>query len=74
MIHKTPLPTDIEQRLSTLGRALEQCAGVVFAYLFGGAGRGRIRPLSDVDVAVYLEENIDPVEWRLDVIGVVTNF
>jgi hypothetical protein len=51
MIHKNPLPTDIEERLRTLGQALERCSGVVFAYLFGGAAASRIRPLSDVDVA-----------------------
>lgn len=72
MIHKSPLPRDIELRLTTLGQALEGCAGVVFAYLFGGAARGRLTPLSDVDVAVYLEETFDPVEGRLNAIGAAT--
>jgi len=72
MIQKRPLPADIERRLRTLGPALEKCSGVVFAYLFGGAAEGRLRPLSDVDVAVYLESTRDPVEGRLDVIGAVT--
>ena len=72
MIHKSPLPADIERRLGTLGQALEKCSGVVFAYLFGGAAAGRLRPLSDVDVAVYLEETRDPVEGRLETIGAVT--
>lgn len=71
MIHKNPLPAGIEERLRTLGRALERCSGVVFAYLFGGAA-GRIRPLSDVDVAVYLDETADPIEARLEAVGVVT--
>jgi len=72
VIHKTLLPADIQARLSTLGPALEQCPGVVFAYLFGGAGAGRLSPLSDVDVAVYLQETVDPVEGRLEAIGAVT--
>lgn len=72
MIHKTALPADIQERLKTLGKALEGCVGVVFAYLFGGAGAGRVGPLSDVDVAVYLDEGVDPVEGRLEVIGAVT--
>ncbi len=72
MIHKTLLPADIQARLSTLGPALEQCPGTVFAYLFGGAGAGRLSPLSDVDVAVYLQETVDPVEGRLEAIGAAT--
>jgi predicted nucleotidyltransferase len=72
MIRKTAVPADIQDRLRTLGQALEKCQGVVFAYLFGGVGAGRVGPLSDVDVAVYLDESVDPVEKRLEAIGVVT--
>ena len=72
MIHKSPLPKDIELRLRTLGQALERCSGVIFAYVFGGAAAGRPRPLSDVDVAVYLEETLDPAERRLEILGAVT--
>ncbi len=50
MIRERPLPVDIEQRLGTLSHALERGSGVVFAYLFGGAATGQLRPLSDVDV------------------------
>ena len=31
-----------------------------------------LRPLSDVDVAVYLDDAVDPVRTRVDLIGVVT--
>lgn len=72
MIRKTPLPEDIRERLETLGHALEGCPGVVFAYLFGGASAGRIGPLSDVDVAVYLEDTTDPVEKKFEVVRVIT--
>ena len=72
MIHKRPLPQDIAHRLRTLGQALEKCPGVVFGYLFGGAATGRLTPLSDVDVAVYLDETADPVEGRLEAVGAVT--
>jgi uncharacterized protein len=66
------LPGDIEHRLATLGAVLDGQPAVRFAYVFGGAGRGELRPLSDVDVAVYLDHAIDPVQARLDLIGVVT--
>ena len=48
MIRQRPLPPDIVTRLSDLGSALERCPTVVFAYLFGGAGREDLKPLSDV--------------------------
>lgn len=72
MIHKTRLPEDIEERLCSLGQALQQCSSILFAYLFGGAVASPIKPLSDIDVAVYLDESADPVEGRLEAIGVVT--
>lgn len=72
MIRRAPLPAGVEERLATLGPALARCPGIVFAYLFGGAARGALRPLSDVDVAVYLDEATDLVEGRLEAIGIVT--
>jgi predicted nucleotidyltransferase len=67
-----PLPAGIEHRLATLGAILDDQRTVRFAYLFGGAGRGALRPLSDVDVAVYLDDAADPIQPRLDLIGVIT--
>lgn len=72
MIRKRSLPENIQERLRTLSQALEKCSGVVFGYLFGGAARGRVGPLSDVDVAVYLDTALDPVEQKLEVIEAVT--
>jgi predicted nucleotidyltransferase len=66
-----PLPPDIERRLATLGSVLDRQPAVLFAYVFGSAGRGALRPLSDVDVAVYLDEGADPIQARLDLIRVV---
>ncbi len=69
MIHGKRLPPDIAERLQTLDQALSKCRGVVFAYLFGGAATGAIRPLSDVDLAVYLDGSLAPIEGRLAAIG-----
>ncbi len=66
------LPENIRERLRTLGQALEKCSGVTFGYLIGGAAAGRVGPLSDVDVAVYLDSALDPVEQQLEVIEAVT--
>jgi len=68
MIRGKRLPLDIESRLQTLGRTLEACPAVVFAYLFGSAATGSLRPLSDVDVAVYVDESADPAEARLQIL------
>lgn len=62
MIYRTPLPPDIDTRLSTLGEVLTDCPGVVFAYLFGGVARGRKTPLSDIDIAIYSDAGYDPAE------------
>jgi hypothetical protein len=58
--------------VTTLGAALERCADIRFAYVFGSAARGELRPLSDVDVAVYLDAGSDETAVRLEMIRVVT--
>lgn len=40
--------------------------------MFGSAARGALRPLGDVDVAVYLDEAVDPVQARLDLVALLT--
>jgi len=72
MIRDKALPSDIEERLETLGTVLSGYPGVVFAYVFGGAGAGRLTPLSDVDVAVYLDDATDPSEHIARLLKIVT--
>lgn len=69
MIKSRPLPLDIARRLDGLGPALEVSGTIVFAYLFGSAAVGRLGPLSDVDIAVYLEDGVDPLQGQLDTFG-----
>ena len=66
------LPADIEAHLETLGAILAGHPAVRFAYVFGGAGRGDLRPPSDIDVAVYLDDAGDAAGTRLELIGMVT--
>lgn len=63
------LPADLDRRLADVGRRLRARADVSFAYLFGGLAAGRRTPLSDVDVAVFLTGEADPVESRLEILG-----
>ena len=56
MIKFKRIPSNIEELLPGAVRYLENQAEVRFAYLFGGLAAGRIGPLSDIDLAVYLKE------------------
>lgn len=69
MIKKLALPPDIAERLRRLGPAVEASSAVMFAYLFGGAAIDRLGPLSDVDIAVYLEHGVDPTDGQLEAFG-----
>jgi len=44
---------------------LEEEERVKFAYLFGSRARGQAGPLSDMDIAVYLDGRIHQAEYRL---------
>lgn len=48
---------------------LKQRDSVIFAYLFGSSATKTLTPMSDIDIAVYLNENVTPLEERLDLIG-----
>jgi len=56
MVSRDPLPKDILDKLPAASRAMEAAPEVIFAYLFGGLARGAPRPLSDVDIAVFLRD------------------
>jgi uncharacterized protein len=68
-----PLPADAVDRLDLLKQALAGDQRIVFAYVFGGVARGRVSPLSDVDVAFYLDGDPDSPEALLDLVGVVSD-
>lgn len=59
-------------RLDTLGEAIGTVPGVLFAYLFGSQSTGRAGPLSDVDIAVYLDDSVDALETKLALIDMVS--
>jgi len=73
MIKRQPLPNDIERRLALLPPVLVRQDNVVFCYLFGGLARGEQRPLSDVDIAVYLKDSESAAEAKLELIGLLTD-
>lgn len=66
---QTTVPVDIQARLSRLGEAVGRVPGVRFAYLFGSAAIGPVRPLSDIDIAVFVDDSFDPFEVKLAVMA-----
>ena len=61
MIRHSKLPKDILDRIEYAASYLETRNDVLFAYLFGGLSKGEPKPLSDVDIAVYLAENTERI-------------
>lgn len=73
MIKKNKLSIDISAHLNLLGSLLSADSRIIFAYIFGGLARGKQRPLSDVDIAVYLDVCNDKAEAKLDIIGILSD-
>ncbi len=66
MIKFEKIPDDIKQRLPAVVNALDKDPRVLFAYLFGGLAGGEQKPLSDIDVAVYLLDAAPLAEVKLE--------
>lgn len=73
MIKKRKLPPDTRSRLTLLKPHLESDRRVLFAYLFGSMATGVQRPLSDIDIAVYLDEATVTFELKLELLGQLTD-
>jgi predicted nucleotidyltransferase len=69
MIKFNKLPPNIEDLLPKALDYLQSRADILFAYLFGSLGRGKPLPLSDVDIAVYLEEPGNLQEKKMEILG-----
>jgi predicted nucleotidyltransferase len=57
-----PIPENIMELIPKAQRILEKNPRVIFAYLFGGLAKGRITPISDIDIAVYLKDIKDEID------------
>jgi predicted nucleotidyltransferase len=62
------LPDDILSRLPAAESYLHSHPKVLFAYLFGSLVRGFRQPLSDVDIAVYLENYENFSKTKLEIL------
>ena len=73
MIKYQKLPENILKLLPGSRDYLELHPKVLFAYLFGGLAKGKLQPLSDVDIALYLAESISLPDIKLDILGNLIN-
>jgi len=69
MIKYTKLPENIMPFLYRAEVYLKAQQEILFAYLFGSLARGNPTPLSDIDIAVFLIEGVDPAEKKMDILG-----
>ena len=69
MIKYQKLPENILTLLPAAIRYLESNSEVLFAYLFGSLAKAKPKPLSDVDIAVYLNPGSHIVESKLAILG-----
>lgn len=54
-----------DKALKAISALLARTPQVKFAYIFGSRARGDAGPLSDIDVAVYLDPACSPLDYRL---------
>jgi predicted nucleotidyltransferase len=72
MIKHSKIPSDISARLNLLEPLFSGDDRVIFAYIFGGLASGEQRPLSDIDIAVYLDSYADKADAKLEIIGALS--
>jgi predicted nucleotidyltransferase len=69
MIKHARLPKNIKRLLPKAESYLRSRSDVAFAYLFGSLAKGKLKPLSDVDIAIYLVDEGDIPEKKLEILG-----
>jgi predicted nucleotidyltransferase len=69
MIKYEKLPNNILELLPEATKYLQSHQQVVFAYLFGSLAMGKLVPMSDVDIAVYLNTSLKTAEYKFEILG-----
>lgn len=69
MIRSQRISRDVNQVVEGVKRALAAHPQILFAYLFGSLARGISSASSDIDIAVFLDENSDFTHEKLDLLS-----
>lgn len=69
MIKHKPIKHKLKNLFPKLKKELKKDKNILFAYIFGSYGKGKITPLSDVDIAVYLVNVKEYFNEKLKIIG-----
>lgn len=75
MIKEKRLSPDILGKISPLVDTLQKCADVIALFFFGSLATGKLRPLSDLDMAIFLNNHMsrDKIFKReLELIGIIS--
>lgn len=64
MIKYEMLPPDILSKIPDAEKTLCLDDNVIFAYLFGGLAEEKLKPLSDIDIAVYVRDRATLAEYK----------
>ena len=73
MIKFERLPADILSKIPDVKRILLQDYNVIFAYLFGGLSEGKVKPLSDIDISVYVRDTGNLAEYKISLFDRLTD-
>ena len=69
MIKYQKLPENILTLLPAAIEYLESNSEVLFAYLFGSLAKAKPKPLSDVDIAIFLKKGNNLADRKLEILG-----
>jgi uncharacterized protein len=71
MYRRKPITDENLRLIPKAAEFLRSRQDVLFAYLFGGLAHGRLKPLSDIDIAVFLS-NGNYSAKKMDILGRLT--
>ena len=69
MIRRKGISADKDTLIAGTREVLQRHAEVIFAYLFGGLAKHDMLPLSDIDIAVYVDRSANLDQEKLDLLG-----
>ncbi|MGB9722084.1 MAG: type VII toxin-antitoxin system MntA family adenylyltransferase antitoxin [bacterium] len=73
MIKYQPITHNIKKLFPGLTERLYKEDDTIFAYITGSYGRDEANPLSDIDIAIYLEDGIkEYFSRKIDLINIIT--